>query len=49
MTSPFDSYKVGIHFTQVTPTCSVGAWKTILERSWNLNLGFFLKRLAWSI
>jgi hypothetical protein len=26
------SHEIGIHFPQVTPTCSVGAWKTILER-----------------
>jgi hypothetical protein len=27
-----DFQEMGIHFPQVTPTCSVEAWKTILKR-----------------
>lgn len=38
--------KMGIHFPQVTTICSIGGWKTILERLWNLSRGFARKRLV---
>ena len=36
----------GIYLTPVTPTCSMVAWKSILERFWNSNAGLPRKRRA---
>jgi hypothetical protein len=42
-TNPMKSQVTGIHFTQVTPTCSIRGWKTIPGRLWILNRDFVRK------